>query len=203
MMIDKEMLSSPNSSTLDTDLDQNTTSNVTTDLSIKSIEDDVNNSDLSSGSDLVGHTTGVNLDQVENSNNVSESIVLKDKVNNTSIGNLNHPRCISQSSNPDHDVTSLPKKILRKHNTISTSSIIKHKTLCCKIFIIFAMCCIIGIFLIPIIAYYVNQTRNNAEVDDEYSHEINTLNAEVCYGVCYLVVTCIYPHYLFDLTYKL
>ena len=197
-MIDKEI---SNGSTLDTDLDQNITTNVTSissvfttgNLSIKSIEDGVNNNNLSipiahsfpttsfesSGSDLVGHTTTVNLDRVQSSNKV-ESLVLEDEADNTSNGNLNHPRCISQSSNPDGDV---PKKVFKKcmRNTISTSSIIKHKTLCYKIFIILAMCCIIGIFSIPIIAYYVNQTRNNAEVDTEYSQEINTSNVEVCY----------------------
>ena len=192
-MVDKELPSSPNGSTLDTDLDQNITTNVTSisttgNLSINSIEDGVNNNHLSvpiaysfattfesSGSDLVGHTTTVNLDQIKSSNNVSESLVSEDEADN---GNLNHPRCISQSSNPDGDVTSLPKKV---HNTISTSSIIKHKTLCRKVFVTLAMCCIIGIFSIPIIAFYVNQARNNPEVDTEYSQEINTSNAEVCY----------------------
>ena len=184
-MVDKEILSSPNGSTLDTDLDQNITTNVgvnNNNLSVPIAHSFATTSFESSGSDVVGHTTTVNLDQVKS---VSESSVLEDQTDNTSNGNLNHPRCISQSSNTDGDVTSLPKKVLKKctRNTISTSSIIKHKTLCCKVFVILAMCCIIGIFSIPIIAYYVNQTRNNAElhgeVDTEYSHEINTSNVEV------------------------
>ena len=202
MITDKEivMLSSSNNSMLDSDLDQNITTNVTSISPVfatgnLSVEDGVNNNDLSipitsfesSGSDLISHTTIVNQvqnsnNQVQNGNSILESLVIsKDEADN---GNLNHSRFISQSSNPDDDVTvSLPKKVLKKCNTvtISTSSIMKHKTLCCKIFIIFAICCIIGIFLIPIIAYYVNQTRNDAEVDTEYSHEINTSNAEVSY----------------------
>ena len=186
MITDKEMLSSSNNSMLDSDLDQNITTNVTSiypDFTADnlSVEDGVNNNDLSipitsSESSLIGHTI---VNQVQNGNSISESLVLKDETDN---GNLNYSRCISQSSNPDGDVTSLPKKVLKKHNTISTSSIIKHKTLCCKIFIIFAICCIIGIFLIPIIAYYVNQTSNDAE-DTEYSHEINTSDAEVSYDI--------------------
>ena len=190
------MLNSPNNGTLDSDCDQNITTNVTKispvfatgNLSIKSIEDGVNNNDLSvpiaysftntsfeSSRSKNGHTTIVNP---KNGNSVSESLVLKDETDN---GNLNHSRCILQSSSPDGDVTSLPKKVLKKRRTISTSSIIKHKTRCCKIFVIFAICCIIGIFSIPIITYYVNQISNNAEVDTEYSHEINTSNAEVSY----------------------
>ena len=188
------MLSSPNNSTLNSDRDQNITTNVTSispvfatgNLSIKSIEDGVNNNDLSvpipysftsfessrSKSNLIGHTTIINP---KNGNSISESLVLKDEADN---GNLNHSRCILQSSTPDGDVTSLPKMVLNKRRT---SSIMKHKTRCCKIFVIFAICCIIGIFSIPIIVYFVNQTSNNAEVDTEYSHEINTSNAEVSY----------------------
>ena len=154
-MINKEMLSNPNSSTLGTDLDQNTTTNVTGISSAfntgnLSIEDGVNNNDLgvpighsfattSFETNLVGNATTVNLDQIKNSDNVSESLVLKDEADNPSNGNLNHPRCNSQSLNPDGDVTSLPKKVLKKHHTISTTSIIKHKILCCKIFTIFAV----------------------------------------------------------------
>ena len=164
MITDKEMLSSPNNSTLDSDRDQNISPVFT--AGNLSVEDGVNNNDLSSGSDLIDCTTIVN--QVQNGNSILESSVLKDEADN---GNLNHSRCISQSSTSDGNVTSLPKKVLKKRNTISTSSIMKHKTKCCKIFIIFAICCIIGIFLIPIIGYYVNQTSNDAEVDTEYSHE--------------------------------
>ena len=198
MMIDKELLSSPDSNMVDTDLDQGTTTNVTSissvsntgSLDIKSIEDGINNNLLSipvvhsfvnvsfesPGSNSNGHTL---IDEVKTS---KESPVLKDRAkraDDTANSNLSHQRCISRSSSTDNDVTSLPKKVL-KHSTISTSSMINQKAMCCKIFIIFAICCIIGIFLIPIIVYYVNQTRDNTEVDTEYSREINTSNAEVC-----------------------
>ena len=201
-MIDKELLSSPDSNMVDTDLDQGTATNVTSissvsntgSLDIKSIEDGIHNNDLlsipivhsfvnvsfeSSGSNSNDHTLIANLDKVKTS---KESPVLKDRAkraDDTANSNLSRQRCISLSSNTANDVTSLPKKVL-KHSTISTSSMIYQKAMCCKTFIIFAMCCIIGIFLIPIIAYYVNQTRDNTEVDTEYSREINTSNAEVC-----------------------
>ena len=212
MMIGKELLSNQDSNTVDTGLDQETTTNVTINddnssvfntgnLNISSTEDGVNNNDLkipvvyssanvsfeSSGGDSIDHTIITNLDQVKNSNNVniSESSVVKAiKADNSANGNLNHQRCGSQNESAGNDVTSLPKKMLKiKRSTISASSIIKHKVLCCKLFSIFAMCCIIGIFSIPIIVYYVNQIRDTTEVDSdsEYSREINISNAEVCY----------------------
>ena len=93
-----------------------------------------------------------------------------------------HQRHLSQNKKTDSRITLLAKRVLKMQHSISSDSIniVHHNVLCCKISIIFSMCCIIGIFLMPIIFFIVNQANDNTEVDTEYSHEINTSIKEVC-----------------------
>ena len=237
MVVDKKLLSNPDSNAIDIDLDQETTndtclledtSSINLDLSHlniddnissavcysdssnneKSIEDGVNDNDTSipvmhlfanisfegCGNESNVHTIIANLDHVKNSNNILES-VLKDrtiKADDTVNGNLKHQRYISQNQNIDKNVTSMPKKVLKKHSITSTNSVVNHNAPWCKIFIIFAVCCTIGIFLIPITLYFVNQTRDNTEVDSpEYSHKRNTSNVVVRYKPSSQLYLCI------------
>ena len=120
-----------------------------------------------------------NFDQIEN------SLVLAKKTDGIAKDNLNHQTCSSQekgsvitASTPGPKKRFMKKK--SKHN-ISSTSIRDHvvNVLCYKITLVFAICCISGSFLLPIILYYAIQTR--AEVDPEYSHGKNISNAKVCY----------------------
>ena len=120
------------------------------------------------------------IDGIVSDNIVSDYSVLQDEVNadNTTRGNLNQQGCISQEKSTENNVVSVPKKFT-KRNTAKTKSLTCH-VLCCKISIVFAMCCVIGCCLIPIIFYYINQATNISVTDPEYSSEKNISSAKVC-----------------------
>ena len=127
-----------------------------------------------------GHSITTN--QMENGSSISDSSALHDTIinaDNTTKDNLNHQRYISQDEGIENNVTSMPirKKIQRN---ISSGSLNSRNALCCKVLVIFGVCCIIGCYLIPITLYYVGQTRDNPETAPEFSHEKNSSTAKVC-----------------------
>lgn len=110
-----------------------------------------------------------NLDQI----NISNSLVLsKDStINDITKGNLSHQRYRSQDENTEFST------MRESRHSISLQS---HNALCCKLSIVFAVCCIFVCFLVPFILYYVSQTTDNDEMNAEYSNEKNTSSAKVC-----------------------
>ena len=100
------------------------------------------------------------------SNDISDSVILKAKMNEVEIHNLRN-----------ENITSVPENLFIKRKT--NSSIVTHKACLCKMYLSFAACCIIGIYLIPF-AVFAIQSRNNTEKDLDYSSEKNTSSANVC-----------------------
>ena len=115
---------------------------------------------------------------MENGGNISDSSAINDTMINAAKDNLNHQRCISQNEGIENDVALMPlrKKIQRN---ISSESL-RGNALCCKVFVIFGVCSIIGCYLIPVTFYYVGQARGNPETNPEFSNEKNTSTAKVC-----------------------
>ena len=142
--------------------------------SLTDIEDGIN--------DNPGHSITTKPNQMEDGSGISDSSALDDMIINvdkTTEDNLNHQRCISQDEGIENNTASMPirKKIQRN---ISTGSLNSRNALCCKVLVIFGVCCVIGVHLMPITLYYVGQTRDNPETDIEFSHEKNTSTAKVC-----------------------
>ena len=114
---------------------------------------------------------------VENSNG---------KINGIALGSQDrtNQRYILQDESRENSVISVPK-VITKRQKLKYSATIDYRNgngLCCKMSIVFAICCIIGCWLIPVILYYVSQAtdRDNAETDPGYSHEKNISSAKVC-----------------------
>ena len=142
--------------------------------SLTDIEDGIN--------DNPGHSITTKPNQIENGSSISDSSALDDMTINadkTTEDNLNHQRCISQDEGIENNTASMPirKKIQRN---ISSERLNSCNALCCKVLVIFGVCCVIGVYLIPITLYYVGQTRDNPKTDPEFSHEKNTSTAKVC-----------------------
>ena len=97
---------------------------------------------------------------------------------------LDYQRCISQDESRESSVTSEPKMITKKEKLKHSASIEYQYSnrLCCKMSIFFAICCIIGCWLIPVIFYYASQATNRdyTVTDPGYSHEKNISRAKVC-----------------------
>ena len=116
-----------------------------------------------------GHSITTNLNQTENGSNTPNSSVLNDKMIYAG-DNLSYQKCISQDKSIENNLTLMPKR----------KKIQSGYALCSKVLVIFAVCCIIGCYLIPVILYYVSQTGGSTETDPEFSHEKNTSTAKVC-----------------------
>ena len=89
----------------------------------------------------------------------------------------------SQDESRENNVTSVPKMVT-KRETLKHSASIEYRyssRLCCKMSIVFAICCIIGCCLIPVILFYASQATNRdyAVTDPEYLHEKNISSATV------------------------
>lgn len=109
--------------------------------------------------------SNINLDQVKTCN-TSDSSVLEDNTIKTDDASKDYLRYISQDEN-------VPERFKKARQSVTLTS---RSALCCKILIIFAVCCIIGCFLIPITLYYESLTENIDEINVEYS---NTSSAKV------------------------
>ena len=96
--------------------------------------------------------------QMENDDNISD---------NTAQDNLDNQMYISQRS--ESNAIPLPRRTL--------VDVVKAHYY--KVLLALTVCCIITLCAMPIILYYVNQTRNNATMDLEYLHEKNT-SIKVC-----------------------
>ena len=122
---------------------------------------------------------------MKNNNNISEYSDKKTNEDNTAKDHFNHRRSILRNENTENNVASIPKepnvKNKMKHHRSRSIDLIKHNVLCCRMFIVFAMCCVIGCSLMPIIFYFAAQRGENVITYPEYSHVINTSSAEVCY----------------------
>ena len=116
-----------------------------------------------------GHSITTNPNQMENGDNSLDSSV---------IDNLNHQRCISQNEGIENDVALMPLRKKIQCNISSES--LRGNAFCCKVFVIFGVCSIIGCYLIPVIFYYAGQIRGNPETNPEFSDEKNTSTAKVC-----------------------
>ena len=89
---------------------------------------------------------------------------------------------ILQSENRENNVTSVPKMLTKREKLKHSVSIdYNGNGLYCKMSIVFAICCVIGCCLIPIILYYASQAtdRDNAVTDPGYVHEKNISSAAV------------------------
>ena len=142
--------------------------------SLTDIEDGIN--------DNPGHSITTKPNQMENGSRILDLSAPDDTIINTdktTEDNLNHQRCISQDEGIENNTASIPirKKIQRN---ISLGSLNSRNALCCKVSVIFGVCCVIGVYLIPITLYYVGQTRDNPKTDPEFSPEKNTSTAKVC-----------------------
>ena len=117
------------------------------------------------GSDIDSHVIA-NSSEMENE--ISDSAILKAKMNEVEKRNFR-----------DENTTSVPENLSIKKKT--NSSIVTHNACLCKMYLSFAACCIIGIYLIPF-AVFAIQSRNNTKKDFDYSltNEKNTSSANVC-----------------------
>ena len=142
--------------------------------SLTDIEDGIN--------DNPGHRITTKPNQMENGSSISDSSALDDTTINadkTTEDNLNHQRCISQDEGIENNTASMPIRKKIQHN-ISSGSLNSRSALCCKVSVIFGVCCVIGFYLIPITLYCVSQTKDNPKTDPKFSHEKNTSTAKVC-----------------------
>ena len=89
----------------------------------------------------------------------------------------------SISENKSVEDASLSKEVSKSKKVKlyrSTSiALTKSHALCCKLSIVFAICCTTGLSLMPIVFYYVSQIGNDVPIGPEYSHERNTSTATV------------------------
>ena len=134
-----------------------------------------NTEESSDKEDVISHQTqnfdkDDNCDYSKGTNSITEP---SDKVDST---HCNLETC--SSPNPSiFEIISLP---ITRASTMTSISDTKRNKLCCKLLVIVSVCLIIGVFLIPIMIFLVNQTRKGTELDSEFSHERNTSNTEVC-----------------------
>ena len=120
-------------------------------------------------------TDSSNKKESDNDASVSQDNRIK-----TDQENLNNHTCITQDESSESDVGSMSKRFSLKQKmrqNINSASIDVIKTHHYKVSLFFAICCVIGFCMIPIIFYYVNQIGEN---DDEYLHE-EKISTKVCY----------------------
>ena len=188
-MFTEESLS--NSNIDDIDIDQESLMNAST---IKS--NNINPEPVSCDNDSISSVTVVNnpyqhltdtKNDISTSNDPAVGIFSNSTVAFTLSSNenlLSHQKSavsFSQNGNTDNAVASSSKTCykVKQYRSISVS-LAKHKTLCCKISTVIAICFTTGFSLIPIILYYANLTGNIVPTDLEYSQERNTSRAKVC-----------------------
>ena len=183
MLTDKELLS--DSDPVGVDLDQETTMNVcqVENSSIYPDEPSVMHLDnispaVNNQNDITNSTSddsSINI-TADNSNAVfstgsSESVLSHQRSNNT----------ISQNKSAEdaslYKEVSKSKKVKQYRST--SIALTKSHALCCKLSIVFAICCTTGLSLMPVVFYYVSQIGNNVPTGPEYSHERNTSTATV------------------------
>ena len=193
VLIEKVKLSNYNTCVVDSlsqeaTIDANQTENTSTDsfimpvihLSFAGNTSSIVNIESSTGTNTTqttSHISSVNPVIIESSNEIENDTGNSDLQNS---GNLNHQSCISQdetSENGGHNTHSVNQEMKRNSDSPSIGAI---KTQHYKVLLVFAMCCIIGFCMVPIIFYYVSQTGDNTVTDLEYSHEKN-ISAKVCF----------------------
>ena len=174
MLTDKK--SSLNNS-IDIDLDQETTNN-TNQVESSSIHQDhtfiVHLNDISP---VLNKQKDIDHDVSSTSDDSSPKITVDNspKVAFTVDSNESihsHQRSILQNINTED----IPRKQYRSTSIVLTKS----HALCCKLSIVFAICCTTGLSLMPIIFYYVSQIGNDVPTGPEHSRERNTSIAKVC-----------------------
>lgn len=110
---------------------------------------------------------------------------------------LNHQAGISQDESSESDVAAESKRLSLKQEmrrNIRSASVNVTKTHYYKVSLVFAICCIIGFCMVPIIFYYANQTGENDATDPEFSHEVN-ISTKVCYMIKYMcILSCMHMH---------
>ena len=124
------------------------------------------------------HSITTKPNRMEDDSGISALDDMIINANKTTEDNLNHQGCISQDEGMENIVTLMPKRKKIHHNT--NSGCLYGNDMCCKVSVIFGVCCIIGCYLIPITLYYVGQARGDPETGLEFSQEKNTSAAKVC-----------------------
>ena len=185
MLTGKEPLS--NSDSVGVDLDQETTMNAC----------QVENSSMCPDKPCVIHldiSPAVNnQNDIANSTSDDPSInVTRDNSNvvfstGSSESILSHQRSIKTiSQNKIAEDTSLYKEVSKsnkvKQYRSTSMALTKSPAFCCKLSIVFTICCTTGLSLMPVVFYYVSQIGNNVPTGPEYSHERNTSTAAVSYN---------------------
>ena len=117
-----------------------------------------------------------NLDQMENSSNISGLNDETIEAGNTAKGNLDHQRHESTK----YDITSIPKILSKEISSVNLGKSYLN-SLRCKLSIMFGICCIIGCYIMPIILFYASRTSNNPEMHYEYLNRKNTSSSKVLY----------------------
>ena len=154
---------------LDEAVNDQSLSDLVCDISNTSDNPDMN----TSGKMKVTLTVSVNRNMTHS--NISNKIINTD---NDARSTLDHPRSILQ--NKSTEILILENKKAEQYDSTSTD-LNKNNTLCCKMSIVFAMFCIIGCFLMPIVLYYVTQLGEKEVTHLEYSYNRNSSSAKVCY----------------------
>ena len=157
----------------------------------KSIEVDIHNNPVVHTTTQIvvesssGHIMTTNPNQMEN----GDSSAMHDTIINVDNANTAYERCISQNEGIENNVVLMPERKKIQRNI--SSGYLNGNALCCKVSVIFGVCCIIGFYLMPIILYYVGQIRGNPKTDPEFSHEKNTSTAKVCCELNVHICICI------------
>ena len=138
--------------------------------------------DINTTSDFPNVHQHANVVLADSSNGKMDDNIAFVSQNKTNPFNTAKSSHILQSGNRENNVTSVPKMLTKREKLKHSVSMgYNGNGLCCKMSIIFAICCIIGCCLIPIILYYASQAtdRDNAVTDPGYSHEKNISSAAV------------------------
>ena len=185
MLTDKELLS--DSDPVGVDLDQEITMNAcqVENSSIYPDEPCVMHLDIfpavNNQNDIANSTSDdSSINVTRNNSNVvsitgsSESILSHQKSNK------------SISENKSTEDTSLSKEVSKskrvKQYRSTSIALTKSHALCCKLSIVFTICCTTALSLMPIVFYYTSQIGNDVPTGPEYSHERNTSIAAVSYN---------------------
>ena len=130
--------------------------------------------------------TGIKYNVNNTLDDPSSNIICNSEVTiaiGSSGSNLSHLKNISQNENVvDTSISKEFSKSKKVNQYRSTSiALTKSHALCCKLSIVFAICCTTGCSLMPIFFYYVSQIGNDVPTGPEYSHERNSSTAKVYY----------------------